>query len=175
MNHDDLFILKKRRFGTETIPKDAGGDESASPERLQRRYDAGASVGTMNRGDLPEEMDRRESVLNARIAEFENLVRKTKFSTAERLEKLAGDEKRWAEKWDSLQEAIDSLTARETDLARRESILHAQSAKLAEREGLLRQSEEEFQTRSERILQKITEQKEELQELISVHLVGGRS
>lgn len=165
MNDDDLFILNKRRSVSESEIMERG----RRSDSVLRRFDL-TGLEAAKTADAPEEIDRREGVLNARIAQFENLVRKTKFSTAERLEKLAEDEKRRTEKWDELREAIRMLTEKETDLARRESTLNVKLAQIAVKEADLCRNEEEFQARSEQILQKITEQKEELENLISIRL-----
>ena len=124
------------------------------------------------RHNLPSEqdgtgdLDRRESALNARVAQFENIVRKTKLSTAERLESIASDEARLAAKWDEIQEALDALAAREEDVRRREERVEEQLAKLSEREETFRRNSETFQARSDQILRQIGQQREELRDLI---------
>ena len=124
------------------------------------------------RSDFPsgqgrtDDLDRRESALNARVAQFENIVRKTKLSAAERLESIASDEARLAAKWDEIEEALEALAARENDVRRREELVEKQLAKLNEREEAFRRNSETFQVRSDQILRQIDEQKEELHSLI---------
>ena len=117
-----------------------------------------------------DDLDRRESALNARIAAFENIVRKTKLATAERQEKLAAEEAAISAKWEDLRAALSALTERENDLRRREELLQKEIDKINARESVLKQNTEAFQVRSDQILQKIGEQKEELQSLIKLHL-----
>ena len=120
----------------------------------------------------PEEddLDRRENALNARIAAFENIVRKTKISTAERIEHLTAGESELSARWDELREAIDALTGREDDLRRREEFVARKAAELDARESALRQKIESFRTRSEKVLVEIGQQKEEVRRLIASSL-----
>ncbi|MBO7725204.1 MAG: hypothetical protein J6S40_01945 [Thermoguttaceae bacterium] len=117
-----------------------------------------------------DDMDRRENALNARIAAFESIVRKTKISTAERIEHLTAGESELSARWDELREEIDALTGRENDLRRREAIIARKAADLDARETALRQKTESFRARSEKVLSEISRQKEEVRRLISARL-----
>jgi chromosome segregation ATPase len=122
------------------------------------------------RSSEDDDLNRRESALNQRIASFENIVRKTKLSTAERLEHLVKEETELSTRWNELHEALEALGARENDLRRREALVEEEIAKLNARESALRQNTEAFQARSEQVLRQIDEQKEELRGLINVRL-----
>lgn len=117
-----------------------------------------------------DDMERRENALNARIASFEDIVRKTKISTAERIEHLTAGESELSARWDELREAIDALTRREDGLRRREESIARKAAELDERESALRLKIETFRARSEKVLSQIREQKEEVRRLISARL-----
>ena len=161
MNFDDLFILNRRKASAQN-----GESGSKGTDPVSRRFDAGITFAEPENADL----DRRESVLNARIAEFENLVRKTKFSASQQMEKLSEKEKELIDRWEELQDAIESLTRRESEISRREAILERKLEDLSQREADLRQNESEFETRSRLLLQKINDQKEELAGLIATGL-----
>ena len=117
-----------------------------------------------------DDIDRRESALNAQIARFQNIVQKTKISTAERVEHLAAGESELAARWDELREAIDSLTLREENVRRREELVDRKAADLDARESALRQNIESFRARSERVLRQISEQKDEVRRMIAEQL-----
>ncbi len=163
INYDDLFILNRRKASAQSGEKGMTG----RTEPVSRRFDAGTTFADR---EEDADLDRRESVLNARIAEFENLVRKTKFSASQQMEKLSEKEKELIDRWEELQDAIESLTRRESEISRREAILERKLEDLSQREADLRQNESEFETRSRLLLQKINDQKEELAGLIATGL-----
>ena len=117
-----------------------------------------------------DDLDRRESALNAQIARFQNIVQKTKISSAERVEHLAAGESELAARWNELREAIESLTRREENVRRREELVDRKAADLDARESALRQNIESFRARSERVLRQINEQKDEVRQMIAEQL-----
>ena len=158
INGDDTYVLGRQ-----------GQGYGCEPGRTSRRG-FGIETPTTEQDAFESDLDRRESALNARIAEFENLVRRTQVAAAERIEKIAESERELTRRWGEVQQAIQALNAREAELDRRESAIAGQLATIEEKNNQLRASREEFQNRSERILRTIGEQKDELRKLVAAQL-----
>lgn len=127
-----------------------------------------------------EDLQRRESVLTARIAQFETLVRKSKLTLSEKMEKVEKKEKEVEEKEGELSRREGTLAVRQEELNHREAGLRARLEELANSqaeyldraEDLLRQKEEfeeaqrKFDARTAAVLRQIAERKAELDSLL---------
>jgi len=130
---------------------------------------------------ISDPLDRRESALNARIAQFETIVRKTKLDMAQRRDLLQQDAYR-LEDWEKeLARREEAVRLKEAELNRREEAFEKRITDFSvhetdylERTEALVKSEMEFQrdrenfnSRSAAVLQKIRTQKTELEKLLS--------
>lgn len=177
MFRDELYILGKegpaRRRG---IEEESLAEEPEIPIRRIDLPENGGPVEVRRTDDL----DRRESVLHARIAQFETLVRKTKQSIAEKMDKIGKMEESATAKLTEFSRREGSLAVREAELTRREAELRARTEafaaseadfldraeELSAHEEELTRSEADFYARSERVLRQIAEQKKELEHLL---------
>lgn len=128
-----------------------------------------------------EDLQRRESVLNARIAQFETLVRKTKLSMSEKMDKMREREEFLTERLERFERYEEELSRREEETTRRESVLKdrlvqyarkeeellARAEELVEREREIEGASEAFENRSASVLRQIRDQKEELEQLLA--------
>lgn len=177
MFRDELYILGKEEFMRKTgAESDSFVEERETPIR---RIDLPETGGPVEQRKI-DDIERRESVLSARIAQFEALVRKTKLTIAEKMEKISKIEQASTSKLTDFSRRESSLAVREAELTRREEEFRARTDEfaasetkfldrlgaLSEHEEELTRTEAEFQTRSERILRQIAEQKKELERLL---------
>lgn len=177
MFRDELYILGKEEFMRKN-----GAESESFVEELEtpiRRIDLPESGGPVEQRRT-DDLDRRESVLSARIAQFEALVRKTKLTIAEKMDKINRIEEASTSKLTDFSRRESSLAVREAELTRREEEFRARADEfaasetkfldrletLSAHEEELTRTEAEFQNRSERILRQIAEQKRELERLL---------
>lgn len=173
MFRDDIYRISpaQEAEGVSTAKKEA-------PNVYQR---VDSPVPGFSGDERAGHLDRREAALNARIAQFETIVRKTKLEMAQMRDELHKSETELQVRRDDLarrEQAIrirlDELTRRESvfqeklaDFSRNESTYLARNEELLRKEADLQRLSEEFESRSAAVLGQITEQKGALEQLLA--------
>lgn len=177
MFRDDIYRISPTEASERPLSEPLASGEGTES---YRRFDSAVPAFPQEESRV-DHLDRREAALNARIAQFETIVRKTKLDMAERR--------------DELQKFSDGVKAQSDDLARREQALRIRAEELGKREEAFRgkladfsQNEtaylekteelirkearlnreaEEFESRSAAVLAQIAEQKGALDRLLT--------
>lgn len=173
MYRDDIYRISPNQEaeGVSTVEKE-------TPNAYQR---VDSPVPAFPDDERLEHLDRREAALNARIAQFETIVRKTKLEMAQMRDDLTEREAQIGLRSDDLarrEQAIrirlDELTQRENafdeklaKISQNESAYLARNEEILRREADLQQRSEEFESRTAAVLGQINEQKRTLEQLLA--------